>query len=117
MKTMRYYLSLGAVLILAGCATTFRPWSLSEVTEGMDRSEVVQILGEPDYVFVKDGAEHLRYIYQENFMPSSMPADISHNRAFDEQMQIRQIERSMQILMYDVILVDGKVLNYKEVTN
>lgn len=117
MKTMRYYLSLSAVLILTGCATTFRPWSLSEVTEGMDRSEVVQILGEPDYVFVKDGAEHLRYTYQEDFMPSSMPADINHDRAFDEQMHIRQIERSMQILMYDVILVDGKVLNYKEVTN
>lgn len=117
MKTMRYLLSLGAVLILAGCATTFRPWSLSEVTEGMSRSEVIQILGEPDYVFVKDSAEHLRYTYQEDFSPSSISVDIAHDRAIDEQRQIRQIERSMQILMYDVILVDGKVMNYKEVTN
>ena len=116
MKTMRYLLSLGAVLILAGCATTFRPWSLSEVTEGMGRSEVVQILGEPDDVFEKDGAEYMRYTYQEDFIPYSMPADITHDRPINDQMHATQIERSMQVLVYDVILVDGKVLNYKEVT-
>ena len=117
MKTMRYLLSLGAVLILTGCATTFRPWSLSEVTEGMDRSEVVQILGEPDYVFVKDSAEHLRYTYQEDFSPSSMPADMSYDRPINDTRTAMQLERSLQVLVYDVILVDGKVLNYKEVTN
>jgi len=116
MKTMRYFLVLGAVLILVGCATTFRPWSLSEVTEGMDRSEVIQILGEPDYVFVKDGAEHLRYTYQEDFIPYSMPADIAQDRPINDQIHTTQIERSMEVLVYDVILLDGKVLNYKEVT-
>lgn len=109
-------MSLGAVLILTGCATTFRPWSLSEVTEGMDKGEVIQILGEPDDVFEKDGAEYLRYTYQEDFIPYSMPADIAHERPINDQMHTTQIERSMQVLVYDVILVDGKVLNYKEVT-
>ena len=46
-----------------------------------------------------------------------MPVDIAHDRAFDEKRQAMQIERSIQVLVYDVILIDGKVLNYKEVTN
>jgi hypothetical protein len=117
MKTMRYLLSLGAVLILAGCATTFRPWSLSEVTEGMDRSAVIELLGEPDYVFMKDGAEYLRYTYQEDFSPSSMPADLSRDSFMNDTATLMQLERSMEVTVYDVILVDGKVMNYKEVMN
>jgi hypothetical protein len=114
---MRYFLVLGTVLVLVGCATTFRPWNLSEVTEGMDRNEVIQLLGEPDYVFVKDGAEHLRYTYQEDFSPSSMSQDMAYQRDIDRKRQSMQLERSMQVLEYDVILVDGKVLNYKEVAH
>ena len=108
---------MGAALILAGCATTFRPWNLSEVTEGMDRDQVTQLLGEPDYIFVKDGAEHLRYTYQEDFSPSSMPVDRTFENDIDQKRQAMQIERYIQVLEYDVILVDGKVLNYKEVSN
>ena len=113
---MRYVLALASLLILTGCATTFRPWNLSEVTEGMDRNGVEQLLGEPDYVFVKDGAEHMRYSYREDFSPSSMPVDTAHDRAIDRKSQSMQIERSLNVLEYDVILVDGKVINYKEVT-
>jgi hypothetical protein len=113
---MRYFLALAAVLVLSGCATTFRPWSLSEVTEGMDRNEVEQLLGEPDYVFVKDGAEHLRYSYREDFSPSSMPLDMDHNRPIDSKRQNMRIESSLNVLEYDVIMVDGKMINYKEVT-
>ena len=116
MKTMRYFLALGAALILSGCATTFRPWSLSEVTEGMDRDQVIQLLGEPDYVFAKDGAEHMRYSYQEDFTPVSMPVDMANDRAIEQQRQAMRIERSLNTVEYDVILVDDKVINYKEVT-
>ena len=116
MNTVRYVLALAAALILTGCATTFRPWNLSEVTEGMDRNEVEQLLGEPDYVFVKDGAEHLRYSYREDFSPTSMPIDTAHDRGVDRKRQNMRIERSLNVLEYDVILVDGKVINYKEVT-
>ena len=116
MKTMRYFPALVAVLVFSGCATTFRPWNLSEVTEGMDRNAVEQLLGQPDYVFEKDGAEHLRYTYREDFSPSSMPMDMTHDRPIDHQRQTMQIERSLNVLEYDVILVDGKVMNYKEVT-
>ncbi|HSR88005.1 MAG TPA: hypothetical protein VLL07_03545 [Pontiella sp.] len=115
MKTMRYFLALAAVLIFSGCATTFRPWNLSEVKEGMDRNELEQLLGEPDYVFLKDGAEHLRYTYREDFSPSTMPIDVAQDRAIDHKRQTMQIERSLNVLEYDVILVDGKVIDYKEV--
>ena len=113
---MRYFLALGAALILSGCATTFRPWSLSEVTEGMDRDQVVQLLGEPDYVFVKDDAEHMRYSYQEDFTHSSMPVDMASDRVIDPKKQAMRVERSLNTLEYDVILVNDQVINYKEVT-
>jgi outer membrane protein assembly factor BamE (lipoprotein component of BamABCDE complex) len=116
MKTMRYFLAVGAALILAGCATTFRPWNLSEVQKGMGRDQVIQLLGEPDYIFLQDDAEHLRYTYQEDYSPSSMPIDIAYERSIDQKRQAMKVERSLQVLEYDVILVDGKVLNYKDVT-
>lgn len=115
---MRYFLVLGAALLLTGCSTTFRPWNLSEVKEGMDREQVIQILGEPDYVFTKDGAEHLRYSYQEDYSPSSASSsDLVYDSSIDHQMQAMRVERSMQVLKYDVLIVDGKVLNYKDATN
>ena len=117
MKTMRYFLLLGAALILAGCATTFRPWNLSQVTEGMSRDQVIQLLGEPDYVFIQDGAEHLRYIYQEDYSPSSVSDDLAYESSIGHKMQTMQVERAMRVLTYDVILLEGRVLNYKEVTN
>lgn len=118
MKTMRYFLVLGVALLLTGCSTTFRPWNLSEVKEGMDREQVIQILGEPDYVFTKDGAEHLRYSYQEDYSPSSASSsDLVYDSSIDHQMQAMRVERSMQVLKYDVLIVDGKVLNYKDATN
>ncbi len=117
MKTMRYFLLLGAALILAGCATTFRPWNLSEVTEGMSRDRVIQLLGEPDYVFIKDDAEHLRYTYQEDYSPVSVSEDLAYESTIGSKMQARQVKRAMRILTYDVILVEGRVMNYKEVTN
>jgi len=117
MKTMGYFLLLGTALILAGCATTFRPWNLSEVMEGMSRDQVTQLLGEPDYVFMKDGAEHLRYTYQEDYSPSSISDDLAYESSFAHKKQAMQMQRAMRVLSYDVILVDGRVLNYKEVTN
>jgi len=117
MKTLSYFLVLGAALVLAGCATTFRPWNLSEVSEGMSRDQVIQLLGEPDYVFIKDGAEYLRYTYQEDYSPSSVSDDLAYESAIGHKTQSMQVQRAMQILTYDVILVESRVLNYKEVTN
>ena len=113
MKTVTYLPGLVAALLLAGCATTFRPWNLSAVHEGMERSEVIQILGEPDYVEMKDGAEHLHYSYEEDYNPSSATVpfyETDTERAFEDLNTLRAFQR----YEYEVILVDDQVINYKE---
>ncbi len=113
MKTMRSFLLLGVVLSVAGCSTPFRPWNLSDVHEGMSRDQVAQVLGVPDFTEVKDGAEQWHYIYQEDFTPSLSAEpfyDTNTERAFRELTS----ERVFKQYEYVVILVDGKMINYKE---
>ena len=112
MKAMNYVLSLFASLLIAGCSTPFRPWNLSEIEEGMSRDQVEQVLGQPDYIEVKDGAEYLHYTYQEDYNPSLSPEMIyeDNDRAFQELNTLRAFRK----YEYVVILVDGRVINYKE---
>ncbi len=115
MKTRKYITAGVALLLLAGCATTFRPWKLSDVKEGMDKKEVVAILGQPESVEMKDGAEILHYSYSEDYNPP--PASGAANQSIDSperMIQDQQIKRSVQEHKYTVKLVDGKVLGYKE---
>ena len=70
---MKWVSASAAVLLLAGCATTFKPWKLSDVEEGMDRGQVVSILGAPDRTETKDGTEYLYYTYSED-LPAMKPA-------------------------------------------
>ena len=113
MKTIKYVSLIALLALLAGCATTFRPWKLSEVQEGMDRNQVTEILGEPDSVEVKDDTEYLYYSYRENINPA--PAD-SDFRAYDADRALREplILSSFEEYKYAVKLVDGKVQTYKE---
>jgi len=116
MKTMKCITVGVALVLLVGCATTFRPWKLSEVEEGMDRAQVVGILGEPDSVEMKDGAEFLHYTYTEDYNPAPANIDIQATdttRALREQ----QFKRSLKEYKYAVKLVDGKVLDYKDLTD
>ncbi len=113
MKTMRSLTWTIALLLLAGCATTFRPWLLSEVHEGMDRAEVVKILGEPDSVLVKDGTEQLFYSYQEDFNPVATGSTSYENSLMGDQ-QRQEALRTFKEYRYVVILSEGKVLNYKQ---
>ncbi len=116
MKSMEYITVGVALALLVGCATTFRPWKLSEVEEGMDRGKVVGILGEPDSVETKDGAEFLYYNYSENYNPPPASVDAQSydaNRKFREH----QLQRSLKEYKYVVKLVGGKVLSYKELTD
>ncbi len=111
------YITIGVALaLLAGCATTFRPWKLSEVEEGMDRGKVVGVLGEPDSVETKDGAEFLYYTYSENYNPP--PASVD-GQGYDANREFRehQLQRSLKEYRYVVKLADGKVLSYKELTD
>ena len=113
MKTINYVSFIALLALLAGCATTFRPWKLSEVQEGMNKAQVVEILGEPDSVEMKDGAEYLYYSYREN---SNLAPANSDFRAYDADRALRelQIQSSFDEHKYTVKVVDGKMQSYKE---
>ena len=113
MKLIKHTVWAAALLLAVGCATTFRPWKLSEVETGMDRAQVVEILGEPDAVESKDGAEVLHYRYMENYNPP-LTDDSVNGRRNDLGLQQKQISASAREYRYIVKLVDGKVIDYKE---
>jgi len=117
MKPIKYITAVVAFVLFAGCATTFRPWVLSEVKEGMDRAQVVHLLGDPDSVEMKDGAEYLYYSYNEDYNP---PLSGGSNQTADSperKLQEHQIKKSFKEYKYVVKLVDGKVQDYKELTD
>ena len=101
-------------LILAGCATTFKPWKLSDVQEGMEREQVVKILGAPDRTETKDGAEYLYYSYQESM---GAVGDLSTETTTAElDKRIRATTSYTETYRYEIMIVDGKLVNYKELT-
>lgn len=114
MKSLKNTAACVVVLMLvSGCATTFRPWSLSEIKEGMDRSQVVSILGEPDRVESKDGSEFLYYSYSEE---STTPLTEEMIQAYESDRTLRRqvASRIMKEYNYSVKMVDGKVQTYTE---
>ena len=113
MKLMKPTVLVVALILLAGCATTFRPWKLSEVEEGMTRTQVVQILGEPDSVETKDGSEFLYYSYREDYNPPP-PDDTLQARDASRRLQDQRIKQGLGESRYAVKMVDGKVQSYKE---
>jgi outer membrane protein assembly factor BamE (lipoprotein component of BamABCDE complex) len=113
MKAIKYVSFVTLLTLLVGCATTFRPWKLTEIQEGMDRAQVTEILGEPDSIEVKEGSEFLYYSYREN--NNIAPAD-SDFRAYDADRAMRdlQIQSSFKEYQYVVKMAEGKVQTYKE---
>jgi outer membrane protein assembly factor BamE (lipoprotein component of BamABCDE complex) len=116
MKPMIYTSLALSLLLILGCATTFRPWKLSEVQEGMTRDQVVQILGEPDSDETTDGTDLLYYSYREDYNPP-LSADDSNTPGADHKFEDQQFRRSAKQYKFVVKLVDGKVQHYKELTN
>ena len=111
MKTMSHFLSAALILLATGCATTFKPWNLSEVHEGMPREQVVAVLGEPDYTVNKEGAEFLYYSYQEELAPIG---DDSLKTKEALELRAADLNRTLKDYKYEVMLVEGRVVNYKE---
>ena len=111
MKTISILAAALVLALVAGCATTFKPWKLSEVQEGMPREELVEILGEPDHTVTKNGAEYLYYTYREELPPVS---DASLETRENIDRRVAELDRTMKEYKYEVMLVDGSVVNYKE---
>lgn len=111
MKTIKSMLAVACLsLFVAGCATTFKPWQLSEIQEGMNREQVVGSLGEPDYTVNKDGAEYLYYSYEQELSPTTaagLGADNMDRKA-------EALSQSLTVTKYEVVMLDGKLVNYKE---
>ena len=116
MKPMKYAVWVVALVFLAGCATTFRPWSLSEVEAGMSRDQVIHILGEPDFTDTDHGVEVLHYTYMENYNPP-LSDDSIHANTTSRRQWDRQMEQGFKEYRYAVKLIDGKVQSYREVTD
>jgi outer membrane protein assembly factor BamE (lipoprotein component of BamABCDE complex) len=116
LSDMKHIVLVIALVLLAGCATTFRPWKLSEVEEGMGRVQVVHILGEPDFVEMENGAELLYYSYRENYHPTLANDDHRIHDA-SRRHQSQQIKQSLKEYRYVVKLVDGNVQSYKELVD
>jgi len=104
MKSIKNILLIALFALLAGCATTFRPWEFSEVKEGMNRAQVEKILGKPSRIESKDGVEFLYYSYHEDYNPAS-----------GQSIQEQQAKRSMKTRNYVVKMVGDKVQTAEEV--
>lgn len=102
-----------ACLIISGCTTTFRPWNLSQIHEGMGREQVVMILGDPDFTEVRNGVEEMHYSYQEDYNPSAASIPF-----YDEKtdMAFRDLENGRRFRQYEyvVTLEKGTVTGYEE---
>lgn len=116
LRDMKHIALIVALVLIAGCATTFRPWKLSEVEEGMTREQVVHILGEPDSVEAENGAEILHYSYREDYNPP-LADDSLQARNTSRRLEDQRIKRGFKEYRYAVKLVDGKVQHYEELTD
>lgn len=110
MKKVYYIPSVLLIGLLLGCATTFRPWKLSEVQTGMEREQVILLLGNPDRTGIEEGVELLYYSYSESY---NQLDDLSFSET-DTDLQKQIQKRKLSENRYVVKLVDGKVLDYTE---
>ena len=74
--------------------------------------QVVQILGRPDYTVEKDGAEYLYYSYVEEPPPYSSVADTPENL----ERRANELSKTLNETKYEVVMVEGKMINYKELS-
>lgn len=110
MKTIKTILAAATVsLLIAGCSTSFKPWQLSDVKEGMNKEQIVKILGKPDYTEEKDGAEYLYYSYTEDLTPASTTLDTTDS----VERRAEELSRTLSESKFEVVMVDGKMINYK----
>ena len=108
-NTLGHVLSL--LLLFTGCSTTFKPWTLSQLSPGMTTEQVTQKLGAPHHISQKDGSVIYHYTYTE---PIPLQNEIVMQR--EDSVLPMRTEPHVEIntYHYEVVLVDGKLMNYKE---
>lgn len=87
---------------------------MSEIHSGMNRDQVVQTLGTPDYTMNKDGAELLYYSYREDPAPVSVGM-LDTNEAIDRRVE--EISRSLKGDTFEIKMMNGKVIDSKKLMN
>ncbi len=60
----RAFLTMGIFCTLAGCASF--PETMDRIKAGMDKGEVLEILGNPKRTFRENGLDYWTYLYFEN---------------------------------------------------
>lgn len=112
--------TIGSVLVLAllaGCSATFRPWRLSELESGMDRDQVIRLLGEPDFSEITERSEWLYYTYRSDYNPPPATDDMRASEVSRRLEFGQQASRGTETSRYVVRLEDGKMTEYREVTD
>lgn len=107
---------LAVAFLLAGCATTFRPWKLSEIHPGMSKADVQLLLGTPDIVTADRGLEYMHYFYSEDLNPPLSPDSPIEFEA-TQRFRHEEIIRSLKRYHYVIELKNDVVVNYSERSN
>tara|TARA_A200000113_G_scaffold209171_2_gene208032 strand:- start:96 stop:440 length:345 start_codon:yes stop_codon:yes gene_type:complete len=112
MKTAAIATTLSVLLFITGCSITFKPWVLSNLTSGMTVDQVERQLGQPDRISHKDDTVIYHYTYTE---PIALQQE-NIIRQDDYTVLPRRDEPRLEIktYTYEVLFVDGKLMNYKE---
>jgi hypothetical protein len=71
LPTLRAFAPSLFALLLLGCVTSSR--KLSDISTGMSKAEVIQILGRPKSTSAHDGCELLRYQLSGRYAPPLNP--------------------------------------------
>jgi outer membrane protein assembly factor BamE (lipoprotein component of BamABCDE complex) len=114
MKMIKHLPVIVTLMIMAGCATTFKPVSLQEVTPGMTQEQVVALLGDPNTTSREGESVTLHYDYIEGIDQNTFDSTIEGDHASSKRME-RNLERQTRVQRFEVHLLDGKVVSHHQV--
>jgi hypothetical protein len=112
MKRASLFWAAGILLLISGCATSFRPWQLDEMNETMSGAQVLQLLGEPDSRITASGTNYLYYSYTEN-LSDSFDSHIDD----DLSRQADRFRSSFNEYTYEVWLVNDRLAGYRRIAD
>lgn len=104
-------LGLGLLVVLNGCQTVFRPWLLSELSNGMSLEQVKDKLGEPTSIVSREATMILVYSYTEPLkLKSEFPNWENPHLSHSSLQHVMPVKKHQ----YELIFVDNALINYRE---